>query len=315
MTNSNEIKNNLLECANKVAVSLDADVLLINAYIERRLDDRLINMVSKRRRRKNVLLILVTLGGDADAAYRIARCLQDSYERFIAIITGYCKSGGTLCVLGAHEIVMSEAGELGPLDVQFYKKDEIGELSSGLVATEALEVLQQKAFSMFEEYFLAIKTKSFNQITFKTATEIAIKISVGLLEPLYRQFDPIQVGEMARSMKIATAYGIRLMVRSRNFTEETLKILSMTYPSHSFVIDKSEVEELFDNVRVPSLEEDNLRSALGDLGYVTDKIMEPKFLSDEIEGEENEKTTGTSKQNGIKETKQEPNTSGDEKDP
>ena len=174
MTNANKNKNNLIECANEVADSLDADVLLINADIDRGLDDQIINIVTNRRRRKNVLLILVTVGGHADAAYRIARCLQDSYERYIAFIAGYCKSAGTLCVLGAHEIVMSTAGELGPLDVQFYKKDELGELSSGLVATEALEILQQKAFEMFEDYFLKIKTKSYNQITFKTATEIAI---------------------------------------------------------------------------------------------------------------------------------------------
>ncbi len=314
MTNANKNKNNLTEYANKVAVASDADVLLINAPIDRGLDDQLINMVKKRRPRKNVFLILVTSGGDADAAYRIARCLQDSYERYIAFISGYCKSAGTLCVLGAHEIVMSDAGELGPLDVQFYKKDELWVLSSGLVAAETLQVLQDQAFAMFEEYFLSIKMNSSNQITFKTATEIAIKISVGLLEPLYRQIDPIQVGEMARSMKIATAYGKRLMVRSENFTEKTLETLRDTYPSHGFVIDKSEVETLFNNVRSPSEYEDNLRCALGNLGYSPDRSMNLEFLSDEIKGDENGKATESSKQNSIKKAKPEPNTSGDKKD-
>jgi hypothetical protein len=300
--------------ANKVASALSADVLLINAEIERGLDEEVISTLHSRIRRKNVFLILITPGGDPNAAYRIARSLQDHYERFIAFISGYCKSAGTLCVLGANEIVMSDVGELGPLDVQLYKKDELGELSSGLVAVEALQMLQVKAFEMFEEYFLNIKMKSSGQITFKTATEIAMKMSTGLLEPLYRQIDPIHVGEMARSMKIATAYGERLMLRSNNYTEETLETLSQTYPSHGFVIDKPEVDHLFNNVRQPSVDEENLRKALGECGRKPCPEGKVNFLSDEIKGGKNENKKRTIKKNNIN-AKQRRNSQRDEKNP
>ncbi len=49
---------------------------------------------------------MVTEGGDADPAYRIARCLQDHYDRFSLFVSGYCKSAGTLVALGAHELQM-----------------------------------------------------------------------------------------------------------------------------------------------------------------------------------------------------------------
>ena len=285
----------IVECANKVAENLDADVLLINSDIARSLDNDLITRVAKRKRRKNVFLILVTQGGDPDAAYRMARCLQDNYERFIAFIAGYCKSAGTLCILGANEIVTSDMGELGPLDVQVAKKDELFESSSGLVATEALEVLRMKAFDMFEECMLGIKIHGGGQITFKTASEIAVKISVGLMEPLYRQIDPIQVGEVARFMRIATTYGQRLMIRSNNFTEQTLGVLCETYPSHSFVIDKSEINRLFNNVRVPTTDEENLAGALKELAYKPQEETCMFFLSEEQKERENGKNTQSNK--------------------
>ena len=94
--------------ADAIATNCDADVILINAPIQRTLDDSLIELVRARRRRTNVILFLVTEGGDADAAYRIARCLQENYTRFTFICSGYCKSAGTLVALGAHEVVIGD---------------------------------------------------------------------------------------------------------------------------------------------------------------------------------------------------------------
>ena len=266
------------------------------------MDSQLIVQIEKRRKRNNVLLILVTQGGNPDSAYRIARCLQDQYQKFIAFVTGYCKSAGTLCVLGANEIVIGEMGELGPLDVQLAKKDELFEVSSGLIASETLEVLQNKAFEIFEDCMLGIKIHGGGQITFKTASEIAVKISTGLIEPLCRQIDPLQVGEVARSMRIATAYGQRLMLKSENFSEKTLGVLRDTYPSHSFVIDKEEVKRLFIHVRNPSIEEDDLARSLEELSYKPQEGPCMCFLSDEIKEKENEKIETGGSENGISKT-------------
>ena len=61
--------------ATMVADQLDADIVLYNGVIFRPGADSLIGECFSRRRRRNVVLILVTQGGDADSAYRIARCL------------------------------------------------------------------------------------------------------------------------------------------------------------------------------------------------------------------------------------------------
>lgn len=284
-----KITEQVSEYSDKISDALDADILLINADISRGLSDHLIDNLQTRKHRKNIILILITSGGDADAGYRIARFLQSSYDRYIAFVAGYCKSAGTLCVFGANEIIMCDVGELGPLDIQLIKKDELWEASSGLIAIQSLQVLQEKAFEMFQDYMLGIKISSENQITFKTATEIARKMAVGLLEPLYKQIDPIQVGEIARSMKIATAYGKRLMTKSKNYPDETLTILCETYPSHSFVIDNTEAKTLFYSVRPPDDDENGLRLLLKKLGYLEmGKTAIFKFLSKEIKGDTNE---------------------------
>src|SRR5712692_10477714 len=91
--------------ANELANASDTDVFFYNSEIGRPLDDKIIEDCVKRERRTNVTLILVTSGGDPDAAYRIARCFQDHYKKFICLVPGYCKSAGTLILTGGHELV------------------------------------------------------------------------------------------------------------------------------------------------------------------------------------------------------------------
>ena len=133
-----DIGKQITEAADVVADANDCDILLLNGPMERPLDFRVIDICATRQRRKKVILILVTEGGDADPAYRIARCLQDYYTHFSLFVNGYCKSAGTLVALGAHELIFSDKGELGPLDVQMSKEDELGATRSGLTVLSAL---------------------------------------------------------------------------------------------------------------------------------------------------------------------------------
>lgn len=99
--------------------ALEADVYILSGQISRAIDGRLRQAVSNRRRHEHhCVLVLTTLGGDAHAAYLIARFLKRVYGRVTACVFGYCKSAGTLLALGCHEVAMGIQGELGPLDVQ-----------------------------------------------------------------------------------------------------------------------------------------------------------------------------------------------------
>ena len=252
------------ELAETVAEKLDADVILYNGGIGREQDRFLIDALIDRELRTNVLLLLVTNGGDPDAAYRMARALQAKYERFILYVSGFCKSAGTLVATGAHELIMSDHGELGPLDVQMSKKDELWETQSGLTPMETLNALQNKALTAFEDFFLSIKARSGGAITLRTATQIATELTTGLFAPLYSQVDPLHVGEAGRAMSIASRYGKRLLVYGCNIDQEALKFLTTQYPSHGFVIDRQEASRLFEEVREPTAAEVELAQVLGD---------------------------------------------------
>lgn len=130
----------------------EPDVYFVSAPLDRATTNRLYQAHQQSGRRKHCILVLTTSGGDADAAYIMARYLLKSYEKLTICVFGYRKSAGTLLALGAHEIVMGERGELGPLDVQVSRKDEMFPSRSRLEIFASLEVLNAHAFQSFERF-------------------------------------------------------------------------------------------------------------------------------------------------------------------
>jgi len=268
---ANEIEDNKAELDALVklfAEDADTDVLIYNSPIARDVDSALITTCARRSCRKNVLFVIVTEGGDPDAAYRIGRCLQEAYEHVTCFVTGYCKSAGTIVAIGAHELVISDHGELGPIDVQMSKKDDLFGYESGLTVMASLKSLHERALSAFEHFFINIQAKSAGRVTLKTATEMSAKLTEGLFAPLYAQLDPIHIGEAERATSIAREYALRLNVMSQNLQADSLDEMIGAFPSHGFVIDRAEAESLFVRVREPNAMEAKLQELLGDVALI-----------------------------------------------
>lgn len=276
------------DAANRIAEATDSDVFFYNSEIYRPFDDELISACVERKKRANAILLLATEGGDPDAAYRIARCFETHYEKFVCVVAGYCKSAGTMIVVGAHELVMADSGEIGPLDIQLAKKDELWDTQSGLTIMSALGILHEKAFSTFEYASLEITKRSQGRVTFKTAADVAVKFATGLFAPIYAQIDPIHVGEANRAQAIAHDYGLRLSYFSKNISVGSLEELISAYPAHGFVIDRQEADGLFNCVREPNEAEGHLIATLGKAASVPRAKGQGirKFLSHE-KGEQN----------------------------
>ena len=301
--NGNVQANMVTDIATDIADQLEADVLLYNGPLERPLDTVFIQECVTRQRRQNVLLLLVTAGGDAECAYRIARCLQEKYDHFSLYVSGVCKSAGTLVATGAHELIVADNGELGPLDVQMSKKDELWETQSGLIVMDTIRSLQENAFLAFEHFFMEIKSKSNDAISLKTATEIATQMTTGLFAPLFGQVDPMHIGEASRALSIASDYGQRLLEGGGNITAEDLEQLTSGYPSHGFVIDRKEAEELFTAVRGPTLQEARLAQALGNLALMPNRlpVQSVVFLNKEEVNHAGESATEEDRHGGAAE--------------
>ena len=165
------------------------------------------------------------------------------------------KSAGTLICIGAHNLLVADTGELGPLDVQIAKADEMWESSSGLVVEAAFEKLQEESFKLFFKHLMDIKEQA-GRITFKTAADLAVHMAVGQTKEIFSKIDPLSVGEDYRSNLIAEQYAIRLNLKAMNLIQtarvSALHMLLRGYPSHRFIIDRQEAKRLFRRVDAPT---------------------------------------------------------------
>jgi len=148
------------DLAKGVALKEQADLYFYNGPIDDRGYIEILKALSESDNAEKAILLITTFGGQAEPAYRIARFFQRSYKDFIVYPTNACASAGTLLAIGATSLIMSPFSELGPLDVQKTKKDEIGERKSGLISKAALESLQKQSIKFWEEFMLEIKGKS-----------------------------------------------------------------------------------------------------------------------------------------------------------
>ncbi|HEY9688185.1 MAG TPA: hypothetical protein V6C52_14520 [Coleofasciculaceae cyanobacterium] len=245
----------------------DTDILFLNGMITAEFVKPAI-ILSRQIRRKNVLLILVTPGGDPNVAYRLARFLQKHFARFTLFVTGPCKSAGTLVALGAHELIFGDFGELGPLDIQMLKKDDPLSQESGVATLSSLRMLTDEALDWIERETRKIRALSGGSISVRTASELITNAVIGLYKPILAQLDPIHLGEMQRALRITEEYGRRLIEKGQNADIQALKKLIEEYPAHAFIIDEPEAKNLFKSVRTPNALEQLIILALGDLALM-----------------------------------------------
>lgn len=251
---SDELKA-LRESVVQILNDQDAEVILYCGAIDES-GYRLLRDATAGSTNRYAILILATFGGDPHSAFRIAKHLHRTYGHYTTLVPSFCKSAGTLICIGARELVICDDGELGPLDMQVRKPDELIEVGSGLDISQAFDSLQNKALAAFREYLIQIGAGT--RMTTKICVDIATNLTVGLFAPIYSQLDGIRLGEMERAVEIAHAYGQKLGALGQNLKRDALAKLITGYPSHSFVIERAEVEELFKRVRRPNSQEERL---------------------------------------------------------
>jgi len=233
-------------------VGSDRDLLVFSGSIDDDNSDAFISSIlACEHRRKKVVFFLCTYGGDPHAAYRMARVLRRCYPEDIRILIGsQCKSAGTLIALCADSLGFSDFGELGPLDTQLSRPDEVLQRASGLEVFSTLQYLTDHAFSCFEQNMLSIISKSGQTVSTRLASEIASKLATGLLKPITAQLDPYRIGIAQRGLDVTKRYGIRIanVKNVRSDADTLVDHLVKDYPTHAFVIDKEEAAILFQNV-------------------------------------------------------------------
>lgn len=238
---------NLIE---KAISDYPGDAYLYFGNVSREGYSKISSILENRDQKKNkACLILITYGGDPDAAYRIARALRHYYKEVEILIADLCKSAGTLICIGADRLIFGDRGELGPLDVQISKPDELFENMSGLDLAQALAALQDRILNSFRSYLLDISGNG--GLRTKLAAELATKLAASFVSPIAAKIDPVTLGEHQRAMQIGYDYGLRLSEMTNSLKLFSLERLVGDYSSHGFVIDRKEASGIFNQVTKP----------------------------------------------------------------
>ena len=183
--------------------------------------DELSNILVQREKpSKKACLILCTYGGNPDAGYRMSRALRHHYESLDILVPDVCKSAGTLMCIGADRLIIGDRGELGPLDIQIAKPDEMFESMSGLELIQAMSAMKNQMLVAFRQYLVDIRQGS--RIKTKMAADIATKLAEGFISPIAAKIDPVTLGEHQRAMQIGYEYGTRLNEMSESLKPEAL---------------------------------------------------------------------------------------------
>lgn len=296
----------------------DADLAIYAGEVNRVGAD-LVAQLLREKEHKNLVLVLATYGGDSNAAFKIARTCQTAYKTlavpgrnqlranpdrgtFTVYVPKICKSAGTIITLGANAVMMDVDAELGPIDIQLRKQDEVGELTSTLTPVQAIQSLHRKMADAFVETFGTLRFDERSSFSSKMAGELAGNLIGALVGPISSQIDPYRLAETERMLRISEEYGEKLNVG--NLKQGALQKLVHGYPSHGYVIDLIEAKTLFDSVNAPTDSVGRFGELLDFLwrGRETGEAPYVQFITPWDKGDEEDSTTdeSTRKEDGTR---------------
>jgi len=146
---------------------------------------------------------------------------------------------------------MADNAELGPLDVQI-PDPKGGRHISALNAFKSLEFLREHLLETFDA--VVRYNAEIYRMDLPHAISSATPLVNSLVNPLFAQLDLIELGQARRELAVGEDYSRRAMERysykalGRDKIEEIVRQLVWEYPSHGFVIDREEIENLGLNV-------------------------------------------------------------------
>lgn len=255
------------------ALKSDTDVLLMiygktpdgNFYSSITPEDEraVYEMVKKRKKdnqiKKSLLIYLDTPGGNAYTAVKIMDILRNVYDKITIGVAEEAKSSGTLMCLGADEIIMSYASELGPLDKPMVHPENETSMISALDIVRSLDTVIDTASEKQKKLARDLLKK--HSLKQAQALEIAGNFIAQLMSPLLCKEDSKLYNQALRLLKMAELYGSRFLnsyslswVSNEALRERVAKTvltrLIWEYPDHNFAICRDEVEnELFLSVQ------------------------------------------------------------------
>jgi hypothetical protein len=203
---------------------------------------------------KKIAILLDSPGGYAKAAFLVARTLRTFCGGFTVIVPDKAKSAATLLAIGSDEIVLSQHGELGPLDAQIFESEREAPMSA-LDEVQALERLHTFWLESVDRAMMMLVGRTGKKV--ETLLPMVLESVGNMMRPLLESIDVVHYTQMSRSLKVGEEYAKRLLSRVAD-PEKTARNLVHGYPDHSFSIDLAEAKGLGLKVKAASEDQETI---------------------------------------------------------
>ena len=190
---------------------------------------------------EDIDLLLHTIGGSVDAAEKLIRLVRSKVGngQLRVIVPELAKSAGTLMVLGADSVLMSDTSELGPIDPQMQFSDSRGNVRWHSV---------QNYLDAYKEHYDKI---------IENRENVAAQVMLGKIDP-----DTVKLcrAVMARSRQSAESLLRQGMFRNGgNYTQTVEELLDTErWLSHSQMISWEDARDPRIGLRVEYLKQDDI---------------------------------------------------------
>ena len=238
-----------------IATQRERPVLFIVGELTKPFTDGLVLYMSKYSwgefiKHNGLSVLIHSPGGDPKETYRMMLILRLYVNDIEVLVPQEAKSAATLLCLGANKILMGSKGELGPLDMQLVSEDE--SRRSALESFKASEQMLDHTMLAFQK----IIDDSLNNMSQANRQSYRLRNNANMLmssivSNLYQNFDPDELGRDSRYLSVGEEYARRLLGRVK-YEESMITAIAhrlvWDYPSHDFLIDWREAEEIGLNV-------------------------------------------------------------------
>ena len=218
----------------------------------------LIDTISTPKEENHLHLVLHTFGGDPYTAAKIVNLFHHNFSKVTVVIPYVAMSAGTLLALGADEIIISDMGQIGPLDMQVSHPDNEKAISA-LDYTESVSYTFGQAKEAFSLFLREIQEVSGRNLRKKDAYDMASKRAIELFVPMIDKIDPVHLNKCSRILTVAKKYGQEFLKnyslkravleeKGDDYCNSLIGYLTYRMPDHAYGIFYSEANKIGLNV-------------------------------------------------------------------
>lgn len=196
---------------------------------------------------KRIDLILDTLGGSLDSAFKTILFLSRFTSNLRVFVPRRAKSAGTLIAIGSRNLYMTPFSELGPLDTQIPDPRNPIDTLSALDCYQSVDYVRKFGLNSLKQTLTALANEMETGIPLQELLNTAAEFSCANTKPMLDNIKALDFGGWGRTLRIGEMYAQSLLQRAGYEETEASSIatkLVYGYTHHPFPIDIDEAQKI-----------------------------------------------------------------------